>query len=142
MQQFVEFVTNHYILWSLFVVLVGMLLWSFFVGISTGIKQLNATEFTRMMNQDRAVMVDVRDAAAFKKGHILGARHIPIAELDKRAEELKIKRDGPTLVYCQNGSTSLRAGKDLKNKGFGEVYALKGGVMAWQDAKLPLATDK
>jgi rhodanese-related sulfurtransferase len=141
MQQFVEFVTNHYILWSLFVVLSGMLAWSFFVGLTAGIKQLNPTEFTRMINQDRAVMVDVREAAAFKKGHILGARHIPLAELDRRADELKIKRDGPTLVYCQTGSTSLRAGKDLKNKGFEQVYALKGGVLAWLDAKLPLTTD-
>ncbi len=141
MQHFGEFISNHWILWSVFIALLGMLVWSLIAGITAGIKQLNVTEFTRKINHDKAVVLDVREAEAYAKGHILNARHIPAGSMEERFAELKVQRDVPILVYCQTGSTSLRAAKVLEKKEFTQVYSLKGGLQAWLESKLPLSTD-
>lgn len=73
----------------------------------------------------KAQLIDVREPQEFDKGHILGARNIPVTQMKQRLVELR--KDKPVYLYCQNSSRSARVAQLLHKKGFEEIYQLKGG---------------
>ena len=66
------------------------------------------------------------------------ARHIPLRDLARRAEEIAKWKDKPVLVTCKNGTRAGAACRVLKTAGFAHVAQLKGGLAAWQQASLPV----
>lgn len=100
-------------------------------------RDVTPAEAVILINKGAAV-VDVRSAKDFVGGHIIGARNIPSAEFDGRVAELDKFREGPLIVYCQNGHTSLRHAAVLARHGFHEVHNLKGGLTAWQNDSFPV----
>jgi len=91
-----------------------------------------------LMNREDAVVVDLRPAADFAKGHILGARSVPLAELEKRAADLDKYKAKPVIVYCNTGNSSGASVALLRRNGFANVVNLAGGYAAWQQAGLPV----
>ena len=83
-------------------------------------------------------MLDVRPAAAFQKGHIIGARNLPISEFASRVSDLEDHRDRPVLVCCDTGMTTPKAASILRKASFSKVVNLKGGLAAWERESLPL----
>ena len=71
-------------------------------------------------------------------GHIANARHIQEAQLPDRMKELEKFRSRPIIVSCGAGSRAPGVTGRLRKQGFAEVFALRGGVAAWQQASLPL----
>jgi rhodanese-related sulfurtransferase len=100
--------------------------------------EIGTLEATRLMNQGSTLILDVRDGNEYAAGHLPRARHIPLAELDKRLEEIGKFKGKPVIVTCQSGTRSSRASRVLKSAGFTAVYELKGGLAAWQQASLPV----
>ena len=82
--------------------------------------------------------MDVRDAAEYKSGHITNARHIPEAEIDSRMKELERVKAKPIIVSCARGNRSMNVANRLRGLGFAEVFSLRGGIAAWQQANMPL----
>ncbi|MFC3039045.1 rhodanese-like domain-containing protein [Virgibacillus xinjiangensis] len=80
-------------------------------------------------NYRKAQLIDVREPQEFDKGHILGARNIPVTQLRQRLVE--IRKDKPVYLYCQGGSRSARAAQILRKKGYSDLYQLKGGFKKW-----------
>lgn len=97
---------------------------------------LTPTQATQAINQRQAVLVDVREAAAFAGGHLAQSRNIPLAELDAKAGSLP--KNKPLIVVSANGRDTPKAVAALKAKGFNEVDTLQGGITAWVQAGLPL----
>ena len=91
-----------------------------------------------LMNQQDAVVVDLRDAKDFKAGHIVDAINIPYASVDQRMGELEAHKDKPLILVCKMGSHSSAVGKKLAGKGFTGVRRMSGGMMEWQGQQLPL----
>ncbi|SRR5258706_1298385 len=84
-----------------------------------------------------AILLDVRTEAEVNEGAISGSRNIVFD--DSFADKLKeLPTDAPIFVYCAAGRRSAKAAEIMKEKGFKEVYQLKGGLNAWKKAKLPL----
>jgi len=81
-------------------------------------------------------VVDVRSPGEWKKGHIPGARHIFLPELQKRIGELDSKK--PTAVYCGSGYRASIAASILKPAGFDKIWNVPGSWEAWNKAKLPI----
>lgn len=77
----------------------------------------------------KAQLIDVREPQEFKKGHILGARNIPLTQMKQRLVELR--KDKPVYLYCQSGSRSARAAQLLNKKGYEDLNQLKGGFKKW-----------
>lgn len=77
----------------------------------------------------KAQLIDVREPQEFKKGHILGARNIPLTQMRRRLVELR--EDKPVYLYCQGGSRSARAAQLLHKKGYKDISQLKGGFKKW-----------
>ena len=85
-----------------------------------------------------AVVLDVRAAAQFDKGHILDARNAPASELDAAAPSLEKFKDTPVIVYCDNGMSSAKIAQTLRAKGFAKAMNLRGGLAAWRQENLPV----
>ncbi|WP_164218042.1 rhodanese-like domain-containing protein [Virgibacillus sp. YIM 98842] len=77
----------------------------------------------------KAQLIDVREPQEFDKGHILGARNIPVTQMKQRLVELR--KDKPVFLYCQRGSRSARAAQLLRKKGYEDISTLKGGFKGW-----------
>ena len=115
----------------------AMLLWPLVRG-GAGGAAVNTLQATQMMNRENALVLDVREPAAYAAGHILGARNVPLAQLEKGAEELEKYKAKPVIVTCDTGTTSSRAVRVLKARGFQNVVSLNGGFRAWLQANLPM----
>jgi rhodanese-related sulfurtransferase len=101
--------------------------------------KVSALQATQLINQNKAVIIDVREAKEFKAGSLRGARNIPLKELPDRLGELDKFKGKTAIVVCQNGVTSPKAAAQLKKAGFEQAVSLDGGIAAWQSQGLPLA---
>lgn len=141
MEQFGEFVTNHWILFTALALVVLLLVNDLAGGIGRAVKEVSPQQAVQLMNRDGAAVVDVRDPKDFQAGHIVGAINIPEATIRERLRELEAARDRPLLLYCSTGMVSGRAGSLLKKNGFGRLYSLRGGMAAWRQENFPVARD-
>ena len=115
----------------------GMLLWPL-VRRTAGGPWVNTTRAIELINREDAQLLDVRDAGEYGAGHLLGAKHLPLARIDEGAGELAKKKERPLIVYCDGGERSGKAAAALKRQGFTRVAALTGGLDAWRQAGLPV----
>jgi rhodanese-related sulfurtransferase len=141
MDKFLEFTSNH-------VLLVSALLVSFFVAIFSelrrkagGLINVEAGEVVKLINND-AVVIDIRSADAFARGHIVNARNIPNDELDARINQLDQYKTTPIIAVCDAGATTTKVVNTLRSSGFETVFGLKGGMSGWGQAGLPVVTGK
>jgi rhodanese-related sulfurtransferase len=58
---------------------------------------------------------------------------------DKQLSALEKHKSHPVIVNCRSGAQSSQACTRLRKHGFGEVYNLRGGILAWQSANLPVS---
>ena len=133
-----EFLQENLIWVALACVSGGMLLWPMIAGGT--VSHLSPAEATLLMTREDALVLDVRETGEWSSGHITGARHITLAQLDKRLSELDRFKEKPIIVVCATGNRSSSACGQLKKHGFGKVYSLGGGIASWRDSSLPLTT--
>lgn len=98
---------------------------------------LSPQQAISLINTEEGVFVDLRDAAEFKKGHIVGAINIPAAKLTERMAELQKYTDKPIVLACKMGQQSGAASKQLKGAEYTRVYKMSGGMMEWSNLQLP-----
>jgi rhodanese-related sulfurtransferase len=92
-------------------------------------------EATLLMNQKRALVLDLRSAEDFGRARIPGARHLPTGELAKRIEDLARFKGRPVVLVGARPVSAMRA---LRAAGFTEIVQLRGGMNAWLEAGLPV----
>ncbi len=135
MDRLLEFAINHWILVLALVVIVSLLVHNLLLG-SRG--AVEPQEATAMINHRDGLVVDVRPMADFSQGHIISAINIPINGFKNQIDQLKKHKEKPIIISCRSGAQSAQACRELRNAGFEEVYNLKGGMLAWQNANLPI----
>ena len=97
-------------------------------------KEVNAADVAA--RQDSLVLVDVREPWEWNAGHIPGARHIPLDQLNGAAEELLAL---PEVVFvCHVGGRSGAAAVAFTNAGHPNALSLAGGMDAWEALGLPI----
>ena len=105
------------------------------------VRQLSAAELRdRIASANPPMLIDVRDAEEYRGelGHIAGARLIPLKELPERIEGLANAKDCDIVAICRVGVRSATAAAILTGMGFEHVWNLKGGMIEWNDAQLPV----
>ena len=142
MSDFLEFASHNALLFLALFVIVGMLIGGEVLRRVRGISTLNANEALRLINDQEAWVVDIRDAGEYKAGHIPQARHIAYETLSERIGELARAEQRPIILYCRSGATSETACGLLKKNGISNAYSLKGGLPSWVDARLPISRKK
>lgn len=138
-QNIPEFIVNH---WFLFLVLIGtlaLLVHNLLIGNKGSLDPQGATD---LMNHREAVVIDVRPLADFAQGHIINAINIPMNGFRNQIGSLQKYKGKPIIINCRSGSQSSMACQQLRKEGFEEVYNLRGGILAWQTANLPVTRKK
>ncbi|MGH9367120.1 MAG: MBL fold metallo-hydrolase [Thermoanaerobaculia bacterium] len=96
-------------------------------------EQITVDELELRLQEGRLSVLDVRRPMEWQAGHIAGARHVPLAELTRRAGELE--RDRPLAVICASGYRSSVATSLLEKLGFPRASNVVGGMGAWTAGK-------
>jgi rhodanese-related sulfurtransferase len=127
--------------WTIVLVMVVsglMLLWPYVQRLFSPVREVSTHEATRMMNNDNAIVLDVREAKTLGATRLPHAVHIPLSELKTRVGELAKWTARPVIVYCDQGKAGRGAAAVLAKSGFASVYLLQGGYRAWKEAGLPV----
>jgi rhodanese-related sulfurtransferase len=105
-------------------------------------KSLSAQEFHEQYLHDKnALLLDVREYADYRKSRIKNAINIPFTKgLDSAADT--ISREKALFIYCYAGGRSKKSALFFYDKGFRKLYSLKGGMIGWKAAKMPVVRKK
>ncbi|MDU8923409.1 thiosulfate sulfurtransferase GlpE [Pasteurellaceae bacterium LIM206] len=98
--------------------------------------EITAEQAWRMVQQDNAVILDVRDLPRFTYSHAKGAFHLTNQSYGRFQDSYDY--DHPVIVSCYHGVSSRNVAAFLIEQGYENVYSIKGGFEAWQQANLPI----
>ncbi len=131
-----KFIIDNWMLISVAIASGAMLLWPALRG--AGGPGLNPTAAVQLINREKAVVVDVGDAQEFAAGHVGGAHHVPLEQLESRLPEVVRNKATPVLLVCASGGRAQRAQGVAHKLGYAQAQVLAGGLRAWKEASLPL----
>jgi rhodanese-related sulfurtransferase len=138
MQPFIDFSLHHWELWLAFFVVLGLLL-IFELHIKlTAAPAVSVQQAIFLLNREDAVFVDIRDTASYMKEHIATSVNVPFSELTTKIKQLESYRERPIIINYAQGQAHHRVARFLKKAGFNKLYHLKGGILSWKNAGLPL----
>jgi rhodanese-related sulfurtransferase len=100
-------------------------------------KSLTPSDAAAALARGELQLIDVREPAELSEARVKGARHIPLGQLPAKLGELD--RDRPVAFLCRSGSRSAIATRTATKAGL-DATNVKGGVIAWERAGLPLGT--
>jgi len=133
---FLNFLVDHWYLVLAAITSGGLLLWPL-INRGTQGGKVNAVEAVRLINREKAVLIDVGEPAEYAASHAAGARNVPLGSLEK-SPNLPKNKALPLVILCPSGARATRAAATLKKLGFDNARALAGGLAAWREANLPL----
>lgn len=143
MQEYIEFFQQNMILSLAWVGILVALIMSIVKSTTAAYKEITAAQTTHLMNRDNGVVVDIRSKEEFKKGHITDAVHILPSDIKAgNFASLENRKSDPIIVVCKTGQTAQESANLLAKAGFENVNLLKSGLVAWNEANLPLVRGK
>lgn len=132
-----KFLMDNWVLIAIALASLGMLMWPVVTG-GVGAGAVNATGAVQLMNREKAVVVDVREPDEFATGHVIGAKNIPLGELEARLPGVIKNKALPLILVCASGARSGRCVGISKKLGYEQAQSLSGGMKAWKEANLPI----
>jgi rhodanese-related sulfurtransferase len=96
------------------------------------------TEAVRLMNREKAVVIDVSEPDEYAAAHINNARNIPLAKLET-SKDVPTNKTVPLLLVCASGKRASSAADVLRKRGHAQVHVIAGGLAGWRAASLPVA---
>jgi len=112
------------------------------------ISECSVTEAHDCLNSD-TLLIDIREPAEFQRGHIPGAVHLPRGLLEFEIHGLVARMqvdqncaptDQAIIMYCGTGGRSALAAESMAGLGYLNVKSMAGGIVAWAEARLPVAS--
>lgn len=133
------FAQNHAVLVMAWVLLFVTVIYTFIKDATSKVKVVNNLQATSLINNENAILVDIRSADEFKQGHIVNSLNLSAADIKKQIlGKIEQYKEKPVIVVCASGVNSSASADLLSKQGFTQVYTLKDGIAAWRAANLPL----
>ena len=107
-------------------------------GTGADIDRVGVEEFSRLLDQDGSVLLDVRSPAEFSEGHIPGAMNLDVSSPSFELEVRRLDPGASYLVYCQSGRRSRRACGMMRAAGLVQLHDLAPGFSGWASAGKPV----
>jgi rhodanese-related sulfurtransferase len=140
MGQLSQFIMNHWGLWLALVLLLVLLFINERLTQKKRAKEVSPQTAVHLINHEQALVVDLRDSEAFRKGHIIDS--VQACAEDFTQERMTQYKEKPLILVCARGLQSAPLATRLKQQGFKTPLVLAGGIAAWQNADLPLVKGK
>ena len=99
---------------------------------------LSPQEMVQLMNREKAIVIDVCEPDEFAKGHVIGAKNLPLGQLEDKLGQVVKNKTSQVVMVCQVGALSARAAASARKLGYENVQSLAGGLKAWQAASMPV----
>jgi rhodanese-related sulfurtransferase len=96
-------------------------------------EQLAPASANTLVEQQAAVILDVREPREFAEEHILGAQSLPLSSLDPK----QLPPGKTAILYCGAGRRSCGVAEQLRQAGFDNVATIEGGIVGWKQSGLP-----
>jgi rhodanese-related sulfurtransferase len=84
-----------------------------------------------MVEQEQAVILDVREPHEYASLRIPDSIHVPLRKIGSSIEVLRRRGERPIILSCRSGNRSQAACRYLREQGLENVYNLSGGIIAW-----------
>ena len=131
-----KFILDNWALISVALASGALLLWPVLKSATGG--SLTAEGAVQLINREKAVVIDVCEAAEFSAAHVGGAKNIPLSQLEDKLPGAVKNKALPVILVCQSGARSGRAVAIAKKLGYEQAQSLGGGLGAWRAANLPI----
>ncbi|MFM6999600.1 MAG: rhodanese-like domain-containing protein [Limnohabitans sp.] len=99
---------------------------------------LSPQDMVQLMNREKAIVIDVCSPEEFAQGHVIGAKNLPLGDLEAKLPQVAKNKATPVVMVCQVGARSARAAAIATKLGYQNVQSLAGGLKAWQAASMPV----
>lgn len=140
MDQYLEFIGNHYLLCLALVIISFLLIQDLLESAFNKFEGLSPLLAVTKMNSSDTVIIDVREPHEYAKGHIEDAINIPVTKFSDQVNSLEKYKQQPVLVVCQTGNRAAPACKTLVQTDFKQVFNIVGGMQSWEDSNLPVVS--
>lgn len=137
MKEILDFFMQHWQLSCVFILVVSAYLVYEYM-LSANDEDISPEQAVALINHEHGVVIDVRTATEFNNGHILHSINIDANEPDTKFKKINKYASKPVIVVCATGRRSAHCLKRMKDQGYERVYNLSGGIVAWNNAGLPL----
>lgn len=92
---------------------------------------INMEEALRLINEEQAIMIDVRSIQEYESGHIKNSINIPVDTIElNKLEKVISSKEANIIVYCRSGNRSKQAAQILIDLGYINVYDF-GSINNW-----------
>ena len=135
---FFIFASQEWLLVTTLIVLIYLYVWR--ERIKSG-PLVSPHQVTQLLNQGNAVLIDLRDSAEFKAGHIVGAVNHAYTKLTTDITALAEHKEKTIILVDKLGQHAGAIGRKLGKEGY-TVRRLNGGIAEWQAQTLPLVKGK
>jgi rhodanese-related sulfurtransferase len=98
---------------------------------------LDPQAMVQLMNRDKAVIIDVCEPDEFARSHVIGAKNLPLGQLEDKLAQVVKNKSAHVIMVCQVGARSARAAATARKLGYENVQSLSGGLRAWVAASMP-----
>jgi rhodanese-related sulfurtransferase len=98
---------------------------------------LDPQAMVQLMNRDKAVIIDVCEPDEFARSHVIGAKNLPLGQLEDKLAQVVKNKSAHVIMVCQVGARSARAAATARKLGYENVQSLSGGLRAWTAASMP-----
>lgn len=139
MEHLGQFIINHWQLWLLFIVILFLTFLNELITQKKKAKQLSPQDVVELINNEHAVVIDLRDKEAFKKGHIIDAVNAKSDDFEQ--QKMDKYKNQTVILVCERGIQAAAVAAKIKTLGY-QPAVLGGGIAAWQNADLPLVKGK
>ena len=137
MDVYFTFISNNPVLFLLFFVILGFIIFNEYKTITQKFKNISPQDAVFLINND-AFILDVRESSELDQGVIKNSKHINFSSVQTSLDSIKKFSDKPTIVYCKSGTRSAAISNMLSKNSFLEVYSMKGGFETWVSDNLPV----
>ena len=142
MDQYIEFASNHWMLVVAFLAVTFFLIQDIIESSMRKYQSISPILTVTKINSGSPVIVDVRDASDYNKGHIGDSINIPLGTIEKNISKIDLHKQDDVIVVCQSGMRSASACGTLSKLDFENVYSMIGGMQSWEENKLPVVAGK
>ncbi|RLA08180.1 MAG: rhodanese-like domain-containing protein [Gammaproteobacteria bacterium] len=140
MDQYIQFITNHYWLSLSFVMTVGFVVYMEYNIRFAPYESLTPTQAVILQNHEDAIFIDIRESKELSRGKLIDSVHIPLTKFATAGNQLNKHRNKNLIIYCANGNRSRSVCKKLIKQDYKQVFNLTGGINAWQKENFPTTT--
>ncbi|WP_077064985.1 rhodanese-like domain-containing protein [Mannheimia massilioguelmaensis] len=135
----ITFAKNHTLLVVAWIAVFVFVLVQFIKSATSKVKIVSNAEATSLINNQDAIVIDLRNSDEFKRGHIAGSMEFSATDIkNQNLGKLEQYKERHLILTCANGITARSSAQLLSKQGFSHVYTLNEGISGWRAENLPL----